>query len=226
MKRQYRLAKRAETQAETRRRIIEATVSLHQQVGPAATQVTEIARRAGVQRQTVYKHFPADSELFAACSAHWRSLHPMPDPQRWEAYEDAGERLQVGLAEMYAWYRETRSMTAKVLRDAQAMPSLRPIIANGLLKYLDYLAALLVEPLKVKGRSAHRAKRAARAAIDFAFWQLLEPLGDEEAASLGAGLVELAVRPVQMRFAGSRPINRRSISAPVARPCLMPHQTT
>ncbi|CAN5571265.1 hypothetical protein BH23CHL7_BH23CHL7_10340 [soil metagenome] len=195
MKRQYRLGKRAQTQAETRRRIVEATVALHQQVGPAATRVAEIARRAGVQRQTVYKHFPADAELFAACSTHWRTLHPMPDPQRWAAYDDRGERLRMGLAETYAWYRETRSMTAKVLRDARAMPSLQQIIANGLLTYLDHLAALLVEPLKLDGRPADRARLAARAAIDFDFWQLLERLGDEEAARLGTGLVEFAARP-------------------------------
>ncbi|MCY7302061.1 MAG: TetR/AcrR family transcriptional regulator, partial [Thermoleophilia bacterium] len=41
-------------------------------VGPAATQISEIARRAGVQRVTVYNHFPDEASLFAACSAHWR----------------------------------------------------------------------------------------------------------------------------------------------------------
>ena len=194
MKRQYTLAKRAETQAETRRRIVESTVALHQEVGPAATQIAEVARRAGVQRQTVYKHFPADTELFAACSAHWRNLHPMPDPQAWEQIADAGERLRLGLSEVYAWYRETHSMTAKVLRDSPTMPALQPIINNGLLKYLDFLAGLLVEPFDTSGKRAVRIELAARAAIDFHFWQLLEPFGDKEAANLGASLVELAAR--------------------------------
>ena len=194
MKRHYTLAKRAETQAETRRRIVASTVALHQEVGPAATQITEVARRAGVRRQTVYKHFPADAELLAACSDHWRSLHPMPDPQRWEQIDDAGARLRLGLSEIYAWYRETDSMTAKVLRDAPTMPALQPIIDNGLLKYLDYLASLLVAPFGATGKLAVRINLAARAAIDFHFWQLLEPLGDEEASNLGASLVELAAK--------------------------------
>jgi AcrR family transcriptional regulator len=192
VKRQYTLAKRAEAQAETRRRIVESTVALHLEVGPAGTQIAEVARRAGVQRQTVYKHFPTDGELLAACSTHWRSLHPMPDPQRWEQILTAGERLRLALAEIYAWYRETRPMTANVLRDAETMPALQQIIASGLLKNLDRLAGLLAQPFESTGKRADRIRLAVRAVIDFHFWQLLEPLGDEEAARLGAGLAELA----------------------------------
>ena len=54
-------------------------MELHKEVGPAKTTVAEIARRAGVQRLTVYNHFPEDVELFAACQAHWIGLHPQPD---------------------------------------------------------------------------------------------------------------------------------------------------
>ena len=84
-KRKYELKKRAEQVGETRQRITEATVELHRTVGPAATQISEIARRAGVQRVTVYTHFPDEAALFAACSAHWRALHPAPDPAPWLA---------------------------------------------------------------------------------------------------------------------------------------------
>lgn len=192
VKRQYTLKKRAESQAETRRRIVESTVALHQEVGPAATQVAEIARRAQVQRATVYKHFASDGELFAACSAHWRSLHPMPDPSHWETIDDEGERLRVGLSEVYAWYRETRSMTANVMRDSQTLPALQPIVADGLVKNLNRLADILVQPFDARGKRADRIRLAARAAIEFQFWECLEPLGDREAAELGAGLIELA----------------------------------
>ena len=58
MGRSYQLKRRAERQDETRQRIIEATIELHQTVGPAATTVTDIAQRAGVGRVTVYRHFP------------------------------------------------------------------------------------------------------------------------------------------------------------------------
>src|ERR687883_70129 len=181
-KRKYELKKRAEQRAETRRRITEATVELHRTVGPAATRISEVARRAGVQRLTVYNHFPDDASLFAACSAHWRDLHPAPDPSRWDG------DLRTGLRELYAWYRETEPMTANVLRDAQSLPALRAIIDRGFGAYLDAVRETLAEPF---GRR-ERVDAALRAATDFHFWQALARLGDAEAADLAAGLVELA----------------------------------
>jgi AcrR family transcriptional regulator len=189
-KRKYELKKRAERLAETRRRITEATVELHRTVGPAATQVNEVARRAGVQRMTVYNHFPDETSLFAACSAHWRALHPAPDLAAWRAVEDPGARLRLGLRELYAWYRETEPMTANVLRDAQVLPALRAIIDGGLLRYLDQVRLVLTEPIGARGRRRERVEAAARAAVDT--WRALAPLGDADAAELAAGLVELA----------------------------------
>ena len=191
-KRKYELKKRAERLAETRRRITEATVELHRTVGPAATQINEVARRAGVQRMTVYNHFPDGSSLLAACSAHWRALHPAPDLVAWRAVEQPGARLRLGLGELFAWYRETEPMTANVLRDAQTLPALRPIIEGGLLRYLDQARQVLIEPIAAEGRRRDRLDAAARAAVDFHLWRALAPLGDAEAAGLAAGLVELA----------------------------------
>jgi AcrR family transcriptional regulator len=193
-KRKYELKKRAERLADTRRRITEATVELHRTVGPAATQINEVARRAGVQRMTVYNHFPDEASLLAACSSHWRALHPAPDPAAWRAAEDGGERLRLGLGELYAWYRETEPMTANVLRDAQILPSLRSIIEGGLLRFLDQARQILTEPIDARGRSRERVDAAARAAVDFHLWRTLAPLGDADAAELAAGLVELAAR--------------------------------
>src|SRR5687767_7832621 len=96
-KRAYVLKDRAASQAATRRRIVEATMAYHQEVGPAATTLSDIARRAGVQRATVYNHFADDSALFAACSAHWRELHPAPDPAHWFAISDPSARLRAAL---------------------------------------------------------------------------------------------------------------------------------
>ncbi len=164
-KRKYELKQRAERLAETRRQITEATVELHRTVGPAATRINEVARRAGVQRMTVYNHFPDEASLLAACSAHWRALHPAPD---------------------------TEPMTANVLRDAEIGPALRPIIEGGLLAYLGRAREVLTEPLRVSERRSERVDAAARAAVDFHLWRALAPLGDADAAELAAGLVELA----------------------------------
>jgi AcrR family transcriptional regulator len=191
-KRKYELKKRADQLAETRRRITEATVELHRTVGPAGTRINEIARRAGVQRMTVYNHFPDESSLLTACSAHWRALHPSPDLTSWRAIGDPGGRLRRGLGELYAWYRETEPMTAHVLRDAEAVPALRPIVEGGLLRYLGEAQRVLTEPFEAHGLRQDRVDAAARGAIDVHLWRALSPLGDEVAAELAASLVERA----------------------------------
>jgi AcrR family transcriptional regulator len=191
-KRKYELKKRAERLAETRRRITEATVELHRTVGPAATHLNEVARRAGVQRMTVYNHFPDDTSLLAACSAHWRALHPTPDLAGWRSVADPAARLRLGLRELYGWYRETEPMTGNILRDAELLPALRPILEGGLLRYLDQARRVLTEPLGVRGRRRQRVDAAARAAVDLHTWRALAPLGDAEAADLAATLIELA----------------------------------
>jgi AcrR family transcriptional regulator len=193
-KRKYELKKRAEQLDETRRKIVEATVDLHRTVGPAATQITEIARRAGVQRVTVYNHFPDEASLLGACSAHWRGLHPSPDPSSWESISDPVERARVGLAELYAWYRETEPMTANVLRDAEVMPTLGQLIDSGLGRHLERVRQVLAEPFRARGKRRARLEAAVRAATDFHTWRALSSLPDLEAARLGTGLIELAAR--------------------------------
>ena len=46
MTRKYELKQRARSKAETRQRIVEATVGLHVAVGPARTTISAIAERA------------------------------------------------------------------------------------------------------------------------------------------------------------------------------------
>jgi AcrR family transcriptional regulator len=202
VKRKYELKKRAEQLEETRRRITESTIELHRTVGPATTQISEIARRARVQRRTVYNHFPDDASLFAACSAHWRALHPAPDPARWIEIDDPRERLRLGLRDLYGWYRETEPMTANILRDAELLPALRTIIEGGLGAYLDRVRRTLTAPFHARGRRRARVDAAARAATDFHLWRTLAPLGDAEAAELAAALVERAAngRPTTSRL--------------------------
>src|SRR3979490_323343 len=101
--RTYKLRARATTQERAARRIVAATSALHEEVGPARTTVAEIARRAGVQRLTVYNHFPDDHELFAACSGHWRQAHPMPDMASVFAIEDPRDRLRKALRRLYGY---------------------------------------------------------------------------------------------------------------------------
>ena len=193
--RKYELKARADRMEQTRRRIAEVTVELHRTVGPAATTISEVARRAGVQRATVYNHFVDEAALLSACSAHWRALHPAPDPEPWRIAGGLGDRSRLGLAQLYAWYRETEPMTANVLRDAPIVPALQPILERGLGRYLREVRRILSEPIADAAPQRSRTDAAVHAAVDFHFWQALSPLGDTEAAALGAGLIELAASP-------------------------------
>lgn len=119
MTRTYTLKRRAEQQADTRRRIVEATVGLHGSVGPALTTFSMIAERAGVQRHTLYAHFPDERSLFGACSELAMERDPLPDAEPWRAITDQRERLRAGLPAIYGWYERNASLVACVLRDAE-----------------------------------------------------------------------------------------------------------
>lgn len=118
MARRYTLKQRAERQAETRRRIVEAAVDLHSTRGPARTPLAAVAERAGVQRHTLYAHFPDERSLFLACSGLALERDPLPDPAAWSGIADRRTRRAAGLAALYAWYERNAQMMACVLRDA------------------------------------------------------------------------------------------------------------
>src|SRR5919109_1488827 len=124
-KRPYRMRRRAELEERTRRRITESTVALHEELGPVRTSISAIAERAGVRRSTVYRHFPDEAALFAACSSHWEAANPVPDLAGWESIRDPDERLRNALGELYAYYRRTERMMENLHRDEVTTPLVR-----------------------------------------------------------------------------------------------------
>ena len=129
MARPYTLKARADKQAETRRRIVEAAVDLHGTVGPAQTTASMVAAKAGVQRHTYYAHFPDERSLLLACSGAHAEHDPAPDPDAWRAIEDPATRRRTGLAELYGWYARNAGVLGCVLRDAEHHPLVREIVA-------------------------------------------------------------------------------------------------
>jgi len=130
MTRTYTLKRRAEQQAQTRQRIVEAAVELHSSVGPARTTISMIADRAGVQRHTFYAHFPDERSLSLACSGLVAERDPLPDAGPWRAIEDRRERLRVGLRAIYGWYERNAELLTCVLRDAETHALTRAIAAE------------------------------------------------------------------------------------------------
>jgi AcrR family transcriptional regulator len=192
-KRKYELKKRAEQMGATRRRITEAAIDLHGTVGPSRTTLSAVAERAGVERRTLYRHFPTEAALFEACSAHYFTANPWPGLDRWRAIRDPHERLEQALDELYAYYERTAPMFSNVLRDAEVVDFAREAIAP-LDDYLDEAAELLVTGRGARGRRRELLKGAARHALAFSTWRSLSSNGIErpDAVKLSAGMVETA----------------------------------
>ena len=195
MARKYELKQRAETLTATRERIVEATVELHDSLGPARTTISAIAERAGVQRLTVYRHFPDERSLFEACSGHWAAQNPAPDPSAWAVLDDPEERLRIALAEIYAFYRATEGMTGNLLRDFPDSPVLQEV-AEPFLEYWETVREVLDRGWKARGRKRVLLRAVIGHAVEFETWRSLarrEGLDDVVAA---AAMVSLA-RAVQ-----------------------------
>jgi len=195
-KRRYEKRRRAEAEQETRRRITAAAVELHGTLGPARTTVRALAELAGVQRATVYRHFPDEATLFQACAAHWAAENPPPDLSAFAAIDDPCERQRTALETLYGYYRGTERMLANIARDVPRMPALAPTTAP----WLQYLAALEDMLASGCGRGDAGGRRAAIAlALSLETWRLLtgpRGLSDARAAELMVRAIGCAGDPV------------------------------
>ena len=123
-KRKYTQRKRAQQSELTHSRIVEATMRLHEQLGAAHTTVSAVAKEAGLQRLTVYRHFPDEVRLLEACTSRWLELHPFPAAEDWRRCPDASQRVRAALALHYAYYRRTAGMWRSSYRDRDQVPAL------------------------------------------------------------------------------------------------------
>ena len=185
----------------TRQRITEAAMELHGTLGPARTTMTAVAERAGVQRQTVYRHFADEHELLAACSAHFATLYPWPDAAQWRTVADPAERLRIGLDELYAWYEITEAMWTNVLRDESLVSAVGPAL-EPLHTYLDDTARVLAAGWGTRGRRRAMLVAAVRHAVDFQTWRSLARDGTVDRA----GVVELTSAMVSRAASTQRAI--------------------
>jgi AcrR family transcriptional regulator len=165
--RPYKLKRRAESQAETRRRIVEAAVDLHGAVGPASTTISMIAEKAGVQRHTLYSHFPDERSILMACSGHVMERDPLPDAEAWRALKTPAERLSAGLSAIYGWFARNAEVMSSVLRDAEGYEPVRDIVQLRMGPTVARYGEVLGAGLKAKQRAM------LTLALSFATWRTL-----------------------------------------------------
>jgi AcrR family transcriptional regulator len=190
-KRKYELKKRAQEMARTHARITEAAIELHGTLGPSRTTMSAVAEHAGVERRTLYRHFPTEADLFAACSTHYFAANPWPDLDDWRAIGDPQQRLERALDELYAYYERTEPMLSNVLRDAELVDFARDAVAP-LGAHLDEAAEVLIAGRGARGRRRQLLTGALRHALAFSTWHSLSSngIGRSDAARLSAALVE------------------------------------
>jgi AcrR family transcriptional regulator len=176
-KRRYTLRVRREHLAETRARIVEAIMRLHQEVGPRNTSVSAIAARAGVERLTVYRHFKDEAAMFAACSHRYFELNPPPNPSAWAVESDPERRTSRALSALYSFFSRTGPMFEKVYRDVGEYPALKQIL-DQFDAYLRSLADDLADAWP-RGKAARR-RVIFRHATKFATWQSFEADGVDD----------------------------------------------
>ena len=184
------------TTKNARLRIIEAMVELHEEIGPVATTVTAIAERAGVQRLTVYRHFPDDRAMLGACSAHWLEAHPVPNPAEWTGIADPRIRLETALRGIYDFFRTGAPMLESVLRDEGQMEAVAEVMVP-VWDYFREVAGGLSAGWDVNSHDQQRVRAAVGHALDFYAWRSLanQGLSNPEAVELMTGLVaEVAAR--------------------------------
>ena len=192
--RKLQLRARAVRQSQTRLRITQATVELHQERGPLRTTITEIAQRAGVERLTVYRHFPDEVALYQACQEHFFALHPLPNLALWQEVLTFPDRLTFGLSELYEYWEETQAMFTSVLRDYEVDPERS---GAGVVIFISHARDALLYGEDLSGHRGQILSAAVGHAVHFYTWRSLvgkEGLSQTDAVKMMCELILLGRR--------------------------------
>src|SRR3954468_14211232 len=164
---------RAERQVQTRQRIVEGAFRLPLERGPAHTSIAAIAERAGVNRVTIYRHFPDARSLFEACSEHNRRLTPPPDMAPWRQIADPTRRTELALTQLYDYFRRNEDGWNNVLRDAEIDPIVKEMAEKRRMAYLREVRDLLIAAYPRRRTRQPLLKAVLGLAVDFRTWQTL-----------------------------------------------------
>ncbi|WEX10743.1 TetR/AcrR family transcriptional regulator [Chelativorans sp. AA-79] len=178
------MSERAKAQEETRQRIVEATMHLHEEIGARATTISAIAEKAGVQRLTVYRHFPDETAVFQACTSHWLSLNPPPDPASWGSFDDPRRRFDAAVTAFYAYYASTRRMWVSSHRDVAEVPALQGPMAE-FAGFVAKVAADLTGAFKIGENRAQKVEATVGHVLAFPTWDDLEQRNIPDSVKVG-----------------------------------------
>jgi len=187
-KRKYKKTRRAEQQDETREKIVKATVALHEHLGPANTSIKAIAEKAGVQRLTVYRHFPDDISLFEACTSHWFEENPPPNMAQWSNIENTSERIYTSLLAFYNYYRSSEKMWRVAYRDVDKVEALQGSMGK-FEAYIDQVRDDLLSSCELTQKDKKPLAITLRHCLRFSTWVSFkkEKMSDKKIVELVMG---------------------------------------
>jgi AcrR family transcriptional regulator len=145
--------------------------------------MTAIAERAGIQRLTLYRHFPDEAAVFAACTSHWGALHPFPEAALWTAIKDPAARAAAALRAHYDYYAGTRRMWFVAYRDVGEVPPIQPVIAAAD-AHLAQVAESLASGFGRRGGVHRNLAATLRHALSYATWSSLADRGLDTASKV------------------------------------------
>jgi len=198
MPREYKMRKRADAWQQTRERILQATMQLHDEQGVAPTTFSDIARRAGLGQATLYRHFPTLGDLVQACGGHvWQEMRPPTPPAAAAAFEGLGnltERLEKLVDEIDAFYRRGAPRLALAGRDRELVPAL-----DHFLTAVEAGVQAYVEEALAPSNPTKRTLDVVAAMMSFPVWQRLRriELSDRKSKQLTLSMIQCAMGAVR-----------------------------
>jgi AcrR family transcriptional regulator len=205
------MTKRAAALADTRARIVAATVEAHRELGVQPTSWDEIARRAGVGVGTVYRHFRSLDDLLPACGQIVEETMALPTPDQiahtFDGARSSRARVRRLVQLVFDIYERAAPFIHNIRNEHKQLPQLEPWHR----KFESTLDALLREALGPM-RPNRAQNEATRALLDLATWQAFKQrdLTTDDIVETVARLISLIARSTQGpgRHTRTRPRSR------------------
>jgi AcrR family transcriptional regulator len=177
--RKYSMERRSAIVDETRQRIIDATMALHDEKGILATSMQDIAARAGVALGTVYRHFPSLDDLVPACGGRKLELYPPPTPDAFAGL-DGKPRVQALYSALYSHYDAMERPYFVGYGEAAKLPVLRRFMDQ-----VDAHVRSLVAEALMPFAASEEDMGLAVALADFHTWYAFDRAGFTSPAAAG-----------------------------------------
>ncbi|MFT4050125.1 MAG: TetR/AcrR family transcriptional regulator [Solirubrobacterales bacterium] len=182
----YSMANRADSAAETSRRILDSTLELYWQYPIEEITLAMIAERSGVTVQTVIRKFGGRDDVFTAAAVRTRA-----EVENQRNAAPVGD-IDAIASTLVAHYEEVGDGVMKLLSEEHRLPAIAEIVERGRMLHRDWCARVFA-PLLDGLRGAKRARRLEQfvAICDVYTWKIMRRDGKLSRAETETAIVEM-----------------------------------